>query len=143
MAYSFYIDEIYNDFRISNGDLVLVQGADNVVQQIRITLKTELGEWFLNTNFGLPYYSSTKNINDNSTPGILGGNKSAAEIEAYLVAAVLQVPGVVTINRFDLVEVSAQRRVVVNMDVQVESFDFQGIGTQSEVNISLGVGNDG
>ena len=96
MAYSFYIDEIYNDFRISNGDLVLVQGADNVVQQIRITLKTELGEWFLNTNFGLPYYSSTKNINDNSTPGI-----------------------------------------------QVESFDFQGIGTQSEVNISLGVGNDG
>ena len=70
-------------------------------------------------------------------------NKSAAEIEAYLVAAVLQVPGVVTINRFDLVEVSAQRRVVVNMDVQVESFDFQGIGTQSEVNISLGVGNDG
>lgn len=141
MAYSFYIDEIYTDFRISNGNLVLVQGADNVVQQIRNTLRTELGEWFLNTNFGLPYYSSTKEINDNSTPGILGGNTSAAEIEAYLVAAVLQVPGVVTINRFDLTESSGERKVFVDMDVQVESFDFKGIGTQSSVNISLGVGS--
>ena len=139
MAYSFYIDDLFNDFRISNGEIALVQGTDNVAQQIRITLRTELGEWFLNTNFGLPYYSVTKDLNDNNTQGILGGNLSAAEIESYLLAAVFQVPGVVSINRFEMTQLS-DRRLLVDMDVLAESFDINGIGTQEEVNISLGLG---
>lgn len=143
MAFSFFIDERYNDFRINNGNMVLVQGADNVAQQIRTTLRTERGEWFLNLNFGLPYYSTSTDVNDNSNPGILGGNSSAAEIQAYIVAATLQVPDVVTINRFELIELSESRSVLVDMDVQVAKFDFQGIGTQSVVNISLGVGDNG
>lgn len=139
MAYSINIDDLFNDFRISNREIVLVQGVDNVAQQIRITLRTQLGEWFLNTNFGLPYYSITKDLNDNNTQGILGGNLSAAEIESHLLAAVFQVPGVISINRFELTQLS-ERKFFVDMDVQAESFDINGIGTQEEVNISLGLG---
>ena len=139
MSYSLFIDPLFNDFRISNGDIVLVKGDDAVVQQIRTTLRTQLGEWFLNINFGLPYYSlSATDINDNSNPGILGGNLSAAEIQSYLIAAVLQVPGVITIDQFLIEEVSTTRNIFVEMTVTVETFPFNGIGTQKQVSINLG-----
>jgi hypothetical protein len=140
MSFTFYIDELYNDFRINTGNMVLVSGADEVVQQIRSTLRTELGEWYLNILFGLPYYSSTSTLNDNSTPGILGGKMSAAEIEAYLLAAILQVPGVLNINNFSLVEVSDTRNLYANIEVTAETFTNNGLSTQAQKQIYIGLG---
>lgn len=140
MSFTFYIDEMYNDFRINTGNMVLVSGVNQVVQQIRSTLRTELGEWYLNILFGLPYYSSTTTLNDNATPGILGGKMSAAEIEAYLLAAVLQVPGVSTINNFELVEVADTRALYANITVTAESFDNNGLSTQAQKQIYIGLG---
>lgn len=140
MSFSFYIDEAYNDFRISNKNIVLVNGVDNVEQQIRTTLKTELGEWFLNTNFGLPYFSSTTQLNDNNNPGILGGKSSAAEIQSQILLAILQVPGVISVDKFLISEQNESRTVFINVDVVAELFDANGISTQEVINISLGVG---
>lgn len=140
MSFTFYIDDLYNDFRINTGNMVLVSGAEQVVQQTRSTLRTELGEWYLNILFGLPYYSSTATLNDNATPGILGGKMSAAEIEAYLVAAVLQVPGISTINNFELIEVSDTRQLYTNMTVTAETFTNNGLGTQTQKQIYIGLG---
>jgi len=139
MAYTLFIDPLFNDFRINNGDIALVKGEDAVVQQIRTTLRTQLGEWFLNINFGLPYYSLTPtDINDNANPGILGGNLSAAEIQSHLIAATLQVPGVITVDEFIINESFSDRNVFVFERVTVETFPFNGVRTQKEININLG-----
>ena len=139
MSYTLLIDPLFNDFRINNGDIVLVKGEDAVVQQIRTTLRTQLGEWFLNINFGLPYYSlNPTDINDNANPGILGGNLSAAEIQSYLTAATLQVEGVLSLDEFLIEETASTRNVVVFMKVTIDAFPFNGIGTQKEVSINLG-----
>ncbi len=36
-------------------DLILIDNAERVAQQIKITLLAWLGEWFLDTSFGTPY----------------------------------------------------------------------------------------
>ena len=36
-------------------DLILIDNAERVAQQIKITLLAFLGEWFLDTSFGTPY----------------------------------------------------------------------------------------
>lgn len=53
-----------NDLVI-NKDVILIDNAERVAQQIRIRLNSFLGEWFLNTSYGLPYleYILIKNPN--------------------------------------------------------------------------------
>ena len=41
---------------ISGGDILLIDNAERVAQQIQIKLKSFLGEWFLDTSYGVPYF---------------------------------------------------------------------------------------
>ena len=52
------------DLEFKNGDLTggIVTGDDEVIQRIRTRLFRELGEWFLNTSSGLPWYHMVLNI---------------------------------------------------------------------------------
>lgn len=54
------------DFKLDPGtrDLVpgIVIGPDEIVQRLLTRLKRELGEWFLNTAVGLPWYQSGRGI---------------------------------------------------------------------------------
>ena len=50
------LDPITNDLLVEGQDLRLVDKEDRVAQQIRIRLKSFLGEWFLDTSYGVPYY---------------------------------------------------------------------------------------
>lgn len=142
MAFSFYVDELFNDFRINNGDLVLSQGAETVRQQIRIALNTELGEWFLNRYYGIKYYPSDLRLNsdENDIEAIFGNNITAAEIEAYFLSTVYNVPGVQYVLRFEIIPDSSNRRLEINMTVVVSREVFNGIGTQRNVDVSLTVG---
>lgn len=73
-----------HDLRIGrNGDLLLVDGAARVAQQVKITLLMFLGEWFMDTDFGVPYIES-----------ILVKNPKMAAINAILRARIIDVPGV-------------------------------------------------
>lgn len=38
------------------GDILLIDNAERVAQQIQIKLKSFLGEWFLDTSYGVPYF---------------------------------------------------------------------------------------
>ena len=101
MAYNFFIDPAFNDFRVINGTLQLTTGQDTIRQQIYLRFNTEFGEWFLDTDAGLQYYSASKDINSNE-PGILGGNFSAAQIRSLFQKEILSTPGIKSIKEDNL-----------------------------------------
>lgn len=108
MTYDIALGTETHDLRIGrNGDLLMVDGAARIAQQVKVTLLMFLGEWFMNTDFGVPYVES-----------ILVKNPKMAAINAILRARILDVPGV---NRvisltptFD--RASRALRVVFEMD---------------------------
>lgn len=67
----------------AQGRASLIGGAEQIAQQIRLTLSIFLGEWFLDISFGVPYFES-----------ILGKGRNRYEIEAIVRRKVRDVPGV-------------------------------------------------
>lgn len=49
------LDLANGDLRFENGDFVMVEGTEEVVQCIAISLGTNLKEWFLNEECGLDF----------------------------------------------------------------------------------------
>lgn len=54
-----------NNLEVSAFDLRVVSGSLYVANKLRIRLKTFRGEWFLNTNVGLPYFEEIFKKNPN------------------------------------------------------------------------------
>ncbi|WP_066733528.1 hypothetical protein [Cupriavidus sp. D384] len=81
-----------------NGDCWLVDGAGRIGQQIRVTLRALLGEWFLDTTFGVPYFEA-----------VLVKNPNRAALEAIFRARIADVPGVRTVRRIDF-RIDRERR---------------------------------
>lgn len=89
-----------NDLLVENGDLVLMDDPLDIVEQsLRTTIRLFFAEWFLDQTVGLPYTQSifVKGIN-------------AAAIEALFVEAIINDPGVITLERLNLV-VDTQTRI--------------------------------
>ena len=71
MANDFLIDPVTKDWAVVNGTTVnLCENIEDLTRQrIAIVLRTFLGEWFANKDFGLPYFQSifgknTKELTD-------------------------------------------------------------------------------
>lgn len=85
------------DFRLDplTRDLIIpirpVEGAERIQQAVGIHLRTWLGEWFLDTSFGVPYLEN-----------ILGKNRRPEITEAVLRSQILKVNGVKSIKSFTL-----------------------------------------
>lgn len=85
------------DFKINRRtkDLVIppepIEGADRVAQSIEIRLRTFLGDWFLDTTHGVPYFED-----------ILKKVANLALIESILRAQILDVRGVRAIASFEM-----------------------------------------
>lgn len=91
MAYDLKLNKS-GDLAIDDSGLITVfDGAERVAQQVRVTLKTFLGEWFLDTSFGVPYLDS-----------IFVKTPNRAEIEAIFRARIADVPGVEKITSMTL-----------------------------------------
>lgn len=53
----FKLDPITHDLVFDdNGDLVRVEGVEEIAQRARIRLRTFLGEWFMDARVGMPYF---------------------------------------------------------------------------------------
>lgn len=106
MAYDLQLDK-NGDLAISAaGSIAVIEGAERVAQQIKVTLKMFLGDWFLDTDFGVPYLES-----------ILVKTPNRAEIESIFRARILDVPGVDSITSMSLNIDREMRQLFVSFEV--------------------------
>ena len=70
--YDIALSAANHDLVIQDGDIMLIDNAERVAQQIKIQLKSFLGEWFLDTTYGMPYWEDilVKNPNINHVRNI-------------------------------------------------------------------------
>lgn len=59
------LDARTHDIVLKDGDMLFIDNAERVAQQIKIQLLTFYGEWYLDTSWGVPYldYILVKNPN--------------------------------------------------------------------------------
>lgn len=91
------------DIDIQSGQLVLIEGQEEIRQHLEQRLRTFLGEWFLDQSIGLPYFDD-----------ILKKNVIASEVESIFINEILSTPGVVRLIEFTLDLDKAQRALKVS-----------------------------
>lgn len=126
MAFSFLLNRGGTglpDYRIRDGKIVLSTGSDAARDRIYTALQTQLGEWFLDVDKGIPYYGEN---------GILGGKRTEAEVAAIIRRVILQDPEVDRIVSLDIIQDSF-RRVTVTGEVLLSLAD----GTSETIQIEV------
>lgn len=105
-------------FKIVNGDLVfdgqgnlvMVEGKEEIAQSIERILTTNKGEWFLNLEHGLDYQE------------IQGKGRDIEGIKLAITEAILQVERVSEVERIDLF-LDKDRHLKINVTVRLQEGD--------------------
>ena len=108
---------------IKDGDFLLIDNAERVAQQIKVKLLTFLGEWFLDTTWGVPYLEY-----------ILVKQPNQELIKQILSEQILSVDDVKSLNALELDYQVKVRTLIINYEVSTE----YGLITRKEV---LGYGD--
>ena len=112
-----------HDILIKDGDFLLIDNAERVAQQIKVKLLTFLGEWFLDTTWGVPYLEY-----------ILVKQPNQELIKQILSEQILSVDDVKSLNALELDYQVKVRTLIINYEVSTE----YGLNTRKEV---LGYGD--
>lgn len=112
-----------HDILIKDGDFLLIDNAERVAQQIKVKLLTFLGEWFLDTTWGVPYLEY-----------ILVKQPNQELIKQILSEQISSVDDVKSLNALELDYQVKIRALIVNYEVSTE----YGLITRKEV---LGYGD--
>lgn len=126
MSFSFLLNRggtSLPDYKIRDGKIVLSTGADAARDRIYTAIQTQLGEWFLDVEKGIPYYGEN---------GILGGKRTEAEVAAIIRRVILRDPEADRIVSLD-VNQDPMRRVTVNGEVLLSLAD----GTSETIRIEV------
>lgn len=91
-----------SDIVLQNGDIMMIDDAARVAQQILITLRFWLGEWFLNTTEGTPYLEY-----------ILVKQPNMAHIRQILTEQIQSVEGVKSVTDMTLTFDQRERHLLV------------------------------
>ena len=116
-----------NDLRLTqDGDLYFSENGDveftqSVIQAIAIRLRWFLGEWRINTNYGIPYYDE-----------ILIKNPSMALLDDRIRTEILSVDGVESIENLDISIDKKTRKCSISFTVIVNEESLEG-----EVNVNV------
>ena len=112
-----------HDILIKDGDFLLIDNAERVAQQIKVKILTFLGEWFLDTTWGVPYLEY-----------ILVKQPNQELIKQILSEQILSVDDVKSLNALELDYQVKVRTLIINYEVSTE----YGLITRKEV---LGYGD--
>lgn len=109
LAYDIALNIALNDLVIKNNDLILIDNAERVAQQVLITLRFWLGEWFLDTREGVPYLEY-----------ILVKNPNMSHIKQILTEKIKSVDGVNSIVSLDFDFRRITRELYVDFEVNTD-----------------------
>lgn len=101
------IDELTGDLAIESNKFVLIDGRQEIRQRLIHNLKTFLGEWFLDTTLGVPYFQI-----------VFVKGASPALIADVLKSAILSTVGVTTLTRFEPLDLQPNRALIVDFSVK-------------------------
>lgn len=118
MAYDLAMNVQTGDLVVRNGDLMIVNNGERVAQQVLITLREWLGEWFLKTSDGVPYLEY-----------ILVKNPNEAHVRQVLSEAIQSVEGVKNVTELEF----AFNRILRTLTVSYEIDTDYGFITKKEV----------
>lgn len=118
MAYDLAMDVSTSDLIVQGGDLMIVDNAERVAQQVLITLREWLGEWFLKTSDGIPYLEY-----------ILVKNPNEAHIRQILTQAIESVEGVKDVMELEFAFNHVLRTLAVAYEIDTD----YGLITRKEV----------
>jgi len=124
MPHDLAMDMATGDLVLHDGDVLLIDNAERVAQQILITLRFWLGEWFLDTKDGIPYLEY-----------VLVKSPNLLHIRQIFTEAMEKVDGVNRVEEMNLVFDVKNRSLHVDYEV---STDY-GLITRREV---LGYGRN-
>lgn len=102
-----------NDISVENNDLVLIQGSEETAQNLSVNLRTFLGEWFLNTSLGIPWFQE-----------ILVKGTSIQQIESIILNAILSTNGVLNVSSFNIELDNKERQLSIDSTIQSEEGDI-------------------
>lgn len=93
-------------FIIKNGDIIIIDGAEAVRQKLELSLTLWYGEWFLDTEKGMPYLTD-----------VLGKQMLLTSVIAVIKMKIMEVEGITKIEKF-LYEFDRKNRKL-NIDFSV------------------------
>lgn len=91
------------DLDFSTGNYTKVTGVEAIAQDCETRLRTFLGEWFLDTRIGVPYYQD-----------ILGQKPRIPVVRNIFRKAVLTTPGVINVTDLNVTYDGATRELSVS-----------------------------
>lgn len=117
------LDEDTHDIVFVNGGTPITPDQKTTVaQRLKIRLQTFLGEYFMNTNAGIPYYQR-----------IFGKIKNKSTVDAIFQRQILEDPGVIEIVTYSSDLDASDRFLSVNFKVRTSE------GITSPITINIGV----
>lgn len=112
------LSDVDGDVVIDNGDLLRVENADAIEQNISQRLKIYLGEFFLDQTVGIPYFQS-----------ILVKKANLAVVDAVLKDTIINTLGVLELIEFELDYDAQLRSLLLSFQARVLDgvVDFKSI----------------
>lgn len=104
----FEVDSQKNDITAQNGILSFTGGASEVLQRIRTRIRILKGEWFLNTEAGIPYFTE------------ILGKKDTDYLTLLLRQIITATDGVESISSLSKITNYAQRITTFNIKVVIQ-----------------------
>lgn len=101
------LDDTTGDLAITDGSLTLTSGADAIKQHLKQRLRLVRGEYFLDTDRGVPYYET-----------ILVKRPNGNLVEGVLKSVILGTPGVIELLTFILDFDAATRKLTLSFSVR-------------------------
>lgn len=104
------------DIFVTDYDLTLVAGAEEVAQKTGVYLRLFRGEWYIDENDGMPYYQD-----------ILTSAPKLSIVEAVFRAAILSREQIESLSSFELTYDNSLRKLDV---------DFTAVSSEGDVEVS-------
>lgn len=103
-----------HDITPGDYDLPLVRGVDLIRQRLKQRILTILGEWFLDTEIGLPWFQEF------SEKGV-----DMDRVRALIIRQIVETEGVTDLVEFDLALDKRTRKMTVNFRVLADGSDIE------------------